>query len=287
MSEYVFPPKENYLDRIYGVKKPVIGMVHLRPLPGAPHFQSDGMQEAIDWALRDAEALKKGGVDGIIIENAWDIPFSKPEDIGYETVAAMTAIAERLKLECDLPIGINCLANGAIQGLAVAKAAELPFVRVNQWVNAYVANEGLVEGPSAKAMRYRSLIKGEEIKVFTDVHVKHGSHSIVADRSLADQTHDNIFFDSDVLIATGTRTGNETELEEVRGIKDNTTLPVIIGSGMTENNAEKILQVADGCIIGSYLKENHQWWKPVEQSRVERFMKAVNKLRYEQISHEK
>lgn len=279
MSDKIFPSKPNFIKEIFNQDCAVIGMVHLRPLPGAPHFKGGSLDEVYDWAIRDAMALEEGGVDGLMIENAWDIPFSKPEDIGFETVAAMTSVANRLKSQTNLPIGINCLANGAIQALAVAKAANLPFIRVNQWVNAYIANEGFIEGASAKAARYRSQIKGEEIRMFVDVHVKHGSHSIIADRSLPDQTHDNVFFDADVLIATGTRTGNETELGEIEGIKNHTNLPVIVGSGMTENNAGKILSIADGCIIGSSLKEEGKWWNPVSKEEVMKFMREVEKVR--------
>lgn len=279
MSNKIFPSKPNYIKEIFNQKRAVIGMVHLRPLPGAPHYKGGNLEEVYDWAIRDANALEEGGIDGLIIENAWDIPFSKPEDIGFETVAAMTSVANKLKAQTNLPIGINCLANGAIQALAVAKAADLPFVRVNQWVNAYIANEGFVEGASAKAARYRSQIKGEDIKMFIDVHVKHGSHSIIADRSLADQTHDNVFFDADVLIATGTRTGNETQVSEIEGIKNHTNLPVIVGSGMTAENAAKILSVADGCIVGSFLKEEGKWWNPVSKEAVRNFMSEVEKVR--------
>lgn len=281
MSSSVFPPKKNYIKEIFNIDKAVIGMIHLKALPGAPHYNGESMDSIFDFAMNDVRAYEEHGVDGLIIENAWDIPFQKPEDIGMETVAAFSTLAERLKRETKLPIGINCLANGAIPALAVAKANDLPFVRVNQWVNAYVANEGFIEGASAKALRYRSNIKGEDIKIFADVHVKHGSHSIIADRSLADQTHDAVFFDADVLIATGSRTGNETELSEITGIKNHTELPVIVGSGMNKGNAEKIMTVANGCIVGSALKEDGLWWKPVDPKRVEEFMREVQKARDE------
>ncbi|MGM0877150.1 MAG: BtpA/SgcQ family protein [Bacillota bacterium] len=281
MSSCVFPPKENYIKEIFQIDKAVIGMIHLKALPGAPHYKGESMDDIFDFAMNDVKAYEENGVDGLIIENAWDIPFPKPEDIGMETVAAFSTLAERLKRETNLPIGINCLANGAIPALAVAKANDLPFVRVNQWVNAYVANEGFVEGASAKALRYRSKIKGEDIKIFADVHVKHGSHSIIADRSLADQTHDAVFFDADVLIATGNRTGNETQLSEITGIKDHTVLPVIVGSGMNKDNARKIMTVANGCIVGSALKEDGLWWNPVDRTSVEEFMKEVHKARAE------
>lgn len=279
MSDKVFPPKHNSIKEIFSSDKAVIGMIHLKPLPGSPHFKGGNLDSVYDFAMKDLDAMETGGVDGFIVENAWDLPFSKPEDIGMETVAGMTALIERLKKETELSIGINCLANGALQALAVAKAVDLPFVRVNQWVNAYVANEGLVEGASAKALRYRSNIKGDNIKVFADVHVKHGSHSIVADRSLQDQTDDAVFFDADVLIATGTRTGNATQIEEIEGISNHTQLPVIIGSGMNASNVNKLLSKANGCIVGSSVKKDGLWWNQVDPKRVMSFMEKVHEIR--------
>ena len=279
MSGQIFPPKENSLRKIFRRDQAVLGMIHLKPLPGAPHFNGGNLEEAFEFAMNDVRLYEEGKIDGLVLENAWDIPFSKPEDIGMETVAALSSLAVKIKENTSLPIGINCLANGVIPALAVAKAVDAPFVRVNQWVNAYVANEGLIEGSSAKALRYRSAIKGENIKIFADVHVKHGSHSIVADRSLAEQTRDAIFFDADVLIATGNRTGDETDVSEIKGIKDNTDLPVIVGSGMSIENVEKIMPNCNGCIVGSSLKEEGLWWKSVDGDKVKRFMEKVNHVR--------
>ena len=274
----VFPPKENFLE-VFGVKKPIIGMIHLKPIPGSPHYKGESLDEVLEFALQDARRLKEGGVDGLVVENAWDLPFAKPEDIGYETVAAVTYLTRYIIEESKLPVGINILANGVIPSLAVAKATGALFVRSNQWVNAYVANEGFVEGASAKALRYRSYIRGDDIKIFADVHGKHGSHAIVADRSLADQTRDNVFFDADVLIATGSRTGDPTNLDELTGRKETTDLPGIIGSGLTPENAKTLLRYCDGAIVGSSLKEDGCWWNPVEQARVERLMEAVSAVR--------
>ncbi len=74
--------------------------------------------------------------------------------------------------------------------------------------NAYVANEGFIEGPAAEATRYRAGLHARDIKVFADVHVKHGAHAIVADRSINELTRDAEFFDADVVIVTGQRTGD-------------------------------------------------------------------------------
>ncbi len=275
----ILPQKENPIKNIFGKEKAIIGMIHTKALPGAPRYNGESMEEIIEFSINDAKALKAGGVDGLMFENAWDVPFSKPEDIGYETVAALTVLANEVTREVNLPFGFNFLANGVIQSLAAAKATNADWVRCNQWVNAYVANEGILEGASAEAMRYKKMLQAENIKVLADVHVKHGSHSIVADRSLAEQTRDNIFFDADVLIATGSRTGDETSLDELVGISNNTQLPVIVGSGINDSNAKKILEIASGAVVGSYLKEDGVWWNPVDVERVKKIMDIVNKLR--------
>ncbi|WP_066301299.1 BtpA/SgcQ family protein [Bacillus sp. FJAT-29937] len=279
MSGGIFPEKKHILENLFHVSKPIIGMVHLKPLPGAPHYKGESMDEIIQFALEDVRRMEEGGVDGLQIENAWDLPFPKPEDFSFETVAAMTAVGVEIRKASKLPLGVNCLANAVVPAIAIAKACDAKWVRSNQWVNAYVANEGIVEGASAKAMRYKANLFGDDIKVMADVHVKHGSHSIVADRSLAEQTRDNEFFDADILIATGNRTGDETSLDELIGIKESASLPVIIGSGMTTGNAKKILSIADGAIVGSFLKENGNWWERVDIERVKQFMDQVNSLR--------
>ena len=178
-----------------------------------------------------------------------------------------------------MPIGINVLANGAKVALAVAKAAGAGFIRVNQWCNAYVANEGLIEGPAAEALRYRSSIDASDVRIFADSHVKHGSHAITADRSIAELTRDLEWSGADVVIATGQRTGDAAAPEEIEAVKAATVLPVLVGSGVTPENAAQILATAHGCIIASALKVDGAWWNPVDPERCQAFMAGIAGLR--------
>jgi membrane complex biogenesis BtpA family protein len=272
-------PKPDALSELFSRPKPVIGVIHLPPLPGAPRYSGESMEEIVAAAQADARRLTSGGVDGIIIENAFDLPFARPEDIGPETVAALTAACLRARDVTDLPIGITLVANGAIPALAVAKAVGARWVRVNQWVNAYVANEGLIDGPAGRAMRYRSAIHARDVRIFADVDVKFGAHAITADRSLEEQTRDLEFFDADVVIVSGTRTGSPTELSKLRRVKAATRLPVLVGSGLSAQSAFELLSVADGAIVGSALKEDGCWWRPVDQRRVEELVAEANRAR--------
>ncbi|WP_158780393.1 BtpA/SgcQ family protein [Pantoea sp. BAV 3049] len=275
----VLPQKSNALETLFQVKKPVIGVIHLQPLPGAPRYNGQPMREVYDAAVADALTLSRGGVDGIIIENASDLPFARPEHIGPETVAALTAACLAVRNAVDTPIGITCVANGAIPALAIAKAVGARWVRVNQWANAYIANEGFINGPAPEAMRYRSMIDARDVAIFADVHVKFGAHAITADRSIPEQATDAEWFDADVLIATGTRTGNPTSTSEVDEVRNGTNLPVIVGSGLSPSQVPELFATADGAIIGQWLKQDGQWWKPVDPKRVEELMTAVMKVR--------
>jgi membrane complex biogenesis BtpA family protein len=161
----------------------------------------------------------------------------------------------------------------------VAKAAGASFIRVNQWANAYVANEGLIEGPAAAATRYRSWLHARDVKIFTDVHVKHGAHAITADRTIAELTRDVEFFDADVAIATGQRTGDAATIEELSAIAAATTLPVAVGSGVSPDNVGEILSVADAVIVASWLKQDGVWWNPVDPDRLRIFMAEADRAR--------
>jgi len=276
----VFRPKPDALQAIFGRPKVVIGVIHSLPLPGAPAYDGQPMEEIVHYAVDEAERYRAGGLDGLIVENHGDIPFARPDQLGPETAACMAVMTEAVRRACALPVGVNVLANGALQALAVAKAAGAAFVRVNQWANAYVANEGLLDGPAGQAARYRAWLGGRAIRIFADVHVKHGAHAITADRSVPELARDVEFFDADVAIATGQRTGDPTTPEEIRAIAEGCSLPVVTGSGATAENVGGIFAAgAAGVIVASWLKRDGVWWNPVDPDRVRAFMAAANRAR--------
>lgn len=271
------PPRGDALRRIFGRPHALIGMLHCPPLPGSPHYEQGSVAAVAEHAVHEAVIYRDAGFDGVLVENAWDVPFPKPGDHGPETPAAMAVVAWEVRRRTGLPVGVNMLANAVIPAIAVAHAAGAQFVRANQWVNAYVANEGIVEGPAPAATRYRAAIGARDVAVFADVRVKHGSHAIVADRPLVEQARDAQFFDADVLIATGARTGDPTPVAEVEALRRATGLPVLIGSGMDSAQAET-LAAADGAIVGSSLKEGGAWWQPLDPARVEKLAAVAHEV---------
>ena len=275
MSATVSPKGGGAIVELFGRPKALIGMIHCPPFPGAPRYDGASVEAIVECCLRDAEALIAGGMHGLIVENHGDVPFSKPDDIGPETAAFMAVVGDRVRRAHDVPMGVNVLANAPVHALAVARACGAGFIRVNQWANAYVANEGFMEGRAAEAMRYRAALRANDIRIFADSHVKHGAHAITADRTVAELTRDLAFFDADAVIATGQRTGDGAVLEEIEEVAAATDLPVLVGSGVTPDNVAAVLERADAAIVASSLKEGGVWWNPVERARVERLVEAA------------
>ncbi|MGF1426626.1 BtpA/SgcQ family protein [Kitasatospora sp. LaBMicrA B282] len=275
-------PECGDLARLFGRRFALVGMIHLLPLPGSPRFTPErGMAEVIRRATDEARVLVEAGFDGLVIENAWDIPFLKPDDVGPETPAAMAVVAAEVARSVAVPLGINCLANAVDRSLAVAAAAGARFVRANQWVNAYVANEGLVEGRAGRLVRYRRAIGADHVTVWADVQVKLGAHAITADRSLAEQAKDAAWFDADALIVTGTRLGDPPRTEQLRIIRAATDLPLVAGSGVTADNLGDVFAHTDGAVVGSSVKTGGAWHGPVDRDRCERICAARDRLEKE------
>lgn len=265
----------NAISDIFGRDKALIGMIHCPPFPGAPRYRDQPVTEIYDTCLRDAEALISNGIHGLMIENHGDIPFLKPDDITCETAAFMAVVTDRIRREFDVPLGISVLANAPIPALSVAASGGAQFIRVNEWANGYVANEGFIEGRAGEALRFRARLRQDQIRIFADSHVKHGAHAITADRTIEELTRDLAFFDADVVIATGQRTGDAANPEEIRTIRDSTHLALLVGSGVNEANIQQILGLTNGVIVASSLKEGGVWWNPVDPARVKSFVAAA------------
>ncbi len=228
----VTPARPSALDRLFGRSKPLIGDIHLLPLPGTPRHRDHTVEDIVRRAVEDARAYANGGMDGVIVGEPRRHSLPEAGEIGPEIVAAMAVVASAVREAVAVPVGINILANAAIPALAVAKASGARFVRVNQWVNAMSPTRGWWRARAPAPCAFRRMIDADGVSIFADVHVKHGSHALVADRPVAEQARDVEFFDADVAIATGNRTGDAVPKEEIAAIRDGTQLPVIGGSGL-------------------------------------------------------
>jgi membrane complex biogenesis BtpA family protein len=233
--------------------KAIIGMVHLLPLPGAPRW-GGSMQQVIDAAIIDAQALADGGVTGIMVENYGDTPFL-PGRVHATTLAALTAAIVEIRRTVSIPIGVNVLRNDVASALAVCAATGASFVRVNVHTGAMLTDQGWISGEAHETLRLREGL-ALDAAIFADVFVKHATPP--AGLTIEDAARDTWERGhADGLIVTGSGTGHATSPEDVRRVKTAVPeAPVLIGSGLTLENAAAVLEYADGAIVGTSLKEN-------------------------------
>ena len=268
------------LDELFGVKSPIIGMVHLWPLPGAPGYSGYGMDTILDQARRDTEALLEGGVDGLIVENMWDLPFYAGTEVQVEAITAQAVAARVVAEMADVPVGVNVIHNGWQAELAIAVAAGLDFVRVCILTGARLWDTGdLDPGCAANLLRRRKELGAEHLKLFADVDKKHS----VPFPGLNLETHIEWteFYRADALIVSGRMTGDAPPLEKVRLTKEVARRPILMGSGTTAENIVEFLKYADGAIVGSSLKVDGVAENPVDVERVRHYMAAVKDTRDE------
>ena len=254
---------------IFKDTKPIIGMVHLLPLPSAPGYKS--IEAIYERALFDLKALEEGKADALIIENFGDIPY--PEHSELIAYTAFTSIVTRLKEKTSLPIGINFQFNDYEAEWAIAYACDVDFIRIEAFSENRMGPNGYFKTSGPDLMRLKERFK-KDIALIGDVHVKHTFE--VVKQPLDFTIEEMIEGGIDALICTGMTTGQSPKLEDVKLMKElSKGLPVIVGSGVNENTVNDFLSVADGAIIGSSFKKDGQVLNPIDVDRVKRLMAKI------------
>jgi uncharacterized protein len=250
-----------------------IGMIHLPALPGSPRSQLS-IAECIERALCDAEALRNGGVDGIIVENFHDVPF-RPGRVDAHTVAAMTRICREVRERVDCRIGVNVLRNDAQAALGIALAAEADFIRVNIHSGAMVTDQGVITGEADQTLRTRRALDAEHIQIFADVLVKHAAPlgPLAIEEAVGDVIERGL---ADAVIVSGAATGQVTGADDVqRAARVAGSVPVYVGSGVTAQNVSSLVPPAQGLIVGSWLKIDGNVDNLVDITRVRQLRAAL------------
>jgi len=265
----------NILKEMFGVKKPILGMVHFLPLPGSPLYDNrGGMKKIREIALRDAESLAEAGFNGFMFSNEGDRPYLS--DVTKYTVAVMARLVSDIAGRFKLPFGVSVLAD-PMAAISIGAAVEANFVRIFlSWV--FASDWGIVSPDAGALQRYRSLYNPAPT-VFANV----SGHTVpLGDRNIFDITRGAIKFGlADAVCLAGTTAGSEIDVQEIRQAREGAAgkTPVIIGTGVSINNLEKMYPLGDGFIVGTSLKEDGDTFKPIDPSRARQFMKKIKSLR--------
>ena len=261
---------------MFGVDKPIIGMVHLPPLPGSPLYKGEDLSSHVERAARDAKTLEEGGVDGFELENMGDMTYF-PGKVGPETVAALTYIASQVSREVKIPFGI-CTLTDPIAAVAIAHVTKAPFIRATVYTEAVVDVSGVIPGCAHELQRFKKLLGAEKLKVFADIQIKHSVP--LSMRPIEHSAKDAEYFLADAIIVSGTHTGEETPVDKVRRVKEAIPeTPVLIGSGTRKENVRELFRYADGAIVGTSLKIDGKTFNSVDIQRVKEFMRVVKEIR--------
>ena len=253
-------------------RKPLIGMVHLKPLPGSYLYDGD-FEAVIEAAIRDARTLENAGFDAIMVENFGDVPF--PKYVDKTTVAAFTAVAKAVCDEVSVPLGINVLRNDGIAAYSIAYAVRADFIRVNVLSGVAYTDQGVIEGIAHELAMLRRLLPSK-IKVFADVHVKHAVHFSDFEDAVRDTVERGL---ADAIVVSGKATGKPVDIEKLALAKRISPVPVLVGSGTTYDNLPELWKHADGFIVGTWIKRDGKVENEVSLERARKLVELAKELR--------
>ncbi|XP_017596322.1 PREDICTED: LOW QUALITY PROTEIN: uncharacterized protein F13E9.13, mitochondrial [Corvus brachyrhynchos] len=224
-------------------------------LAGTPR-SSLPLSQIIDQACQEAETYKDAGVDGLIVENMHDVPYTVCP--GPEVTAAMAVLSAAIRQSCPrVPLGVQVLCAANQQAICFLLFSGLDFIRAEGFVFSHVADEGIINACAGDLLRYRKHIGAENIQIFADIKKKHSAHALTADGRFP---------------PAPLRPRSSCE------VKHAVKIPVLVGSGVTLENVKNYLD-ADALIIGSYFKKEGYWANAVDPDRVKKFMEHISKLR--------
>ena len=267
--------KRSELQSMFGTERPILGMIHLPPLPGSPNY-GGSMTAVIDHALQDAETLVSNGISAMIVENLGDYPYY-PETTEPETVAAMTRVALEVRKRYDLPLGINILRNSWKAAMAVAAMADCQFIRLNVLTDATVTDQGPIVGKAHLLARYRKMLEAQHIKIFADIYCKHGAPLVTRDLDTVAKEMISRGM-ADALVVDGAESAKPAPVEKIQAVRAAVPeTPIFLGSGMTVDTTD-YLRHADGCVFGFGTKPSGDMNDPVDGPTVMRFMEQVKQL---------
>lgn len=259
------------IKSIFAVSRALIGVVHLQALPGTPANKLD-VAAIASIAVDEARAYEAAGFHSVMIENTHDRPYLKSA-VGPEITAAMAVIGAEIRRAIALPLGIQVLAGANSAGVAVALAAGASFVRVEGFIFAHVADEGLIEASAGALLRYRRAMGADHIRVFADIKKKHSAHAITSDVDIVETAKAAEFFAVDGVIVSGVATGQPTDPHEVKAVGAAVSVPTLVGSGITIENIHDY-ENADALIVGSSIKQDGLWMNPIAMERARALVRA-------------
>jgi hypothetical protein len=262
--------------RVFGTGKPVIAMVHLGALPGAPlHDAEAGLEGLVEGARADLAALQAAGVDAVMFGNENDRPYEF--DVDRASTATMAFVIGRLRDEIRVPFGVNVLWD-PMSTVALAAATGAAFVR-EIFTGTYASDMGPWTPDAGAAMRYRDRLGRKDCLMLYNVSAEFADS--LDRRPLPDRARSAVFSSiPDAVLVSGQITGEAAKMADLEAVKAVLPhVPVLANTGVKHGTVAEVLRIADGCVVGSALKVGGDTWKPVDPERARDFMERARDAR--------
>ncbi len=259
--------------RVFGDTKPIIGMVHIGALPGAPLFAPS--LDLLAAARADLHALQDAGFDAVMFGNENDRPYEFQVDPA--STATMAVLIGQLKSEITVPFGVNVLWD-PMSTIALGVATGAAFVR-EIFTGTYASDMGPWTPDAGKAMRYRNRLGRSDMAMLYNVSAEF-AHSM-DQRPLPDRARSAVFSSiPDAVLVSGQITGEAAALPDLEAVK--AALPdmaVMANTGVKHETVADVLRISDGCIVGSSLKVDGHTWNAIDPQRASDFMDRARAAR--------
>ena len=271
-----------WTEELFGVKKPIISMLHLDPLPGDPRWKAtDTLETVIEHARHDLHALQDGGVDGILFSNEFSLPYERT--MSHVTPAAMAFVIGNLRSEIRVPFGVDAISDG-MACIELAAAVGADFVR-GTFHGVYVGDGGFYNNDFSKLQRRRTELHQQKLRMLYFINPE--SDRAMDPRPLADIAASTIFkAHPDGLCISANAAGQDVDEDLMASVKKkNPEVVVLCNTGCRPNTIEAKLTSSDAAVVGTYFKEGGQFEDEnlnnvrVDQARVEELMAVVYKFR--------
>ena len=256
----------------------LMGVVHLAPCPSSARGSAAAFDAVVEAALRDAEALARGGCDALMVENFGDAPFHRgtvDDPVPPDVPAALAVVARAARVATGLPVGINCLRNDGVAAVGAAAVAGAAWVRINVLTGAMVTDQGVIAGEAARVAAYAKRC-GFSGGILADLAVKHAAplapfDLATAARDLAERSG------AGGLVLSGARTGEPVDPARIDAVRKAVgSFPIWIGSGLDAANAAALWPRCDGAIVGTAVKQDGRVTAPVDADRVAALRRALD-----------
>ena len=227
-------------ETLFKGNKPLIGMIHTGCMQG---------EDMLDTAKREIEIYLKYGLCPLV-ENY------------FGTSADCEKVLVWLQEYHPKAVyGVNILGD-AEEAFLLARAYGAKFIQIDS-----VCGHLDPERDGEYAEKLKAMRKKTDVVLLGGVRFKYqpirSGRSIKEDLLLGMER-------CDAIVCTGEGTGIPTPIGKVREFKSMLKdFPVIVGAGVTIDSAGETYSVADGVIVGSWVKDNHDAYNPVNEQYVE------------------